>query len=111
MAKPAQPFLPGIPRRPPGTESWGACAKLESMDRAEVGIPRCRLLWGCGACNGQRTGEGWDDNVAATERVSGEGRMWGTEEQKGFPPRKDKMGSAAEKPSQRRSPAEAYDVS
>lgn len=43
-------LTPGIPRRPPGTDSWGACAKLESMERADVGIPRWRLLWGCGAC-------------------------------------------------------------
>ena len=44
-------LTPGIPRRPPGTDNWGACAKFESMDRADVGIPRWRLLWGCGACN------------------------------------------------------------
>lgn len=47
--------LPGMPRRPPATESWGACAKLDSMERAEVGMPRCKVLWGCGAC-GRREG-------------------------------------------------------
>lgn len=94
-AEPAQPFLPGIPRRPPGTESWGACAKLESMERAEVGSPRCRLLWGCGACNAQRMRV----TTWPPRKGRGEGRVWGTEEQKDFPPKRPKTGSAAEKPS------------
>ena len=63
-----QPFLPGIPRRPPGTDSWGACAKLESMERADVGIPRWRLLWGCGACNDEETS---NHNFATMEGVRG----------------------------------------
>lgn len=63
-----QPLSPGIPRRPPGTDSWGACAKLDSMERAEVGMPRWRLLWGCGACSGEQT---VDHNIAATAGIRG----------------------------------------
>lgn len=52
------------------------------MERADVGIPRWRLLWGCGACNDEETG---DRNFAMTEGVRGRKEYGSTEEQYDFP--------------------------
>lgn len=99
-----QSILPGIPRRPPGTDNWGACAKFESMDRADVGIPRWRLLWGCGACNKGTIDEPYHYISSSRRQKHRSKREQSHLMQKYSPQEKAGLGRSS-------SPAEVYDVS
>lgn len=55
------------------------------MERADVGIPRWRLLWGCGACNEEETSS---HNFATMEGVRGRKEYGSTEEQYDSPQNK-----------------------